>query len=60
MPQTSYQVAITDRELAEKINKEGSDVQGVKWININPDNGTIVVTHGDDYDEAAFKSIAGL
>ena len=60
MPQTSYQVAITDREVAEKINKEGSDVQGVKWININPDNGTIVVTHGDDYDEAAFKSIAGL
>ena len=60
MPQTSYQVAITDREVAEKINKEGSDVQGVKWININSDNGTIVVTHGDDYDEAAFKSIAGL
>lgn len=60
MPQTSYQATISDRELADKITKEGSDVQGVKWININPDNGTIVVTHSEDYDEAAFKSIAGL
>ncbi|MEN9494365.1 MAG: hypothetical protein RJA89_607, partial [Pseudomonadota bacterium] len=26
---------------------------------INP-NGTIVVTHGDDFDEAAFKAAAGI
>ncbi|GAA0324453.1 hypothetical protein [Psychrobacter aestuarii] len=60
MPQTSYELTVTDNKTAEKITQEGGNVQGVKWININADKGTIVVTHGEDYDEAAFKSIAGL
>lgn len=60
MPQTSYETSINDKDTADKVVSDGGAVQGVKWININTEKGIIVVTHSDDYDEAAFKSIAGL
>lgn len=59
MPQTSYQTGISDKDTADQIISDGNNVQGVKWININTEKGLIVVTHSEDYDEAAFKSIAG-
>ena len=59
MPQTKYDVPIADEATADEIIKKTEDIKGVKFVNINP-NGTIVVTHGDDFDEAAFKAAAGI
>ena len=59
MPQTKYDLPIADQAAAEKKKKKTEDIKGVKLVNINP-NGTIVVTHGDDFDEAAFKTAVGI
>lgn len=59
MPQTKYDVPIADKAHADEIIKKTEDIKGVKLVNINP-NGTIVVTHGDDFDEAAFKTAVGI
>lgn len=60
MAQTSYQVSINDKENADKLVADTNNMTGVKWVNVNLDSGTVVVTHGEDYDEAAFKSAAGI
>lgn len=60
MPQTSYDAAVSDQAQADKIKSDTNDIAGVKWVNVNIEKGTIVVTHGDDYDEAAFKAAAGI
>lgn len=60
MPQTKYDVQISDKALAEEIIKKTEELKGVKFVNVNADNGSIVVTHGDDFDEAEFKAIIGL
>ena len=49
MPQTKYDVPIADKAHADEIIKKTEDIKGVKFVNVNP-NGTIVVTHGDDFD----------
>ena len=59
MPQTKYDVPIADKAHADEIIKKTEDIKGVKFVNINP-NGTMVVTHGDDFDEAAFKTAVGI
>lgn len=59
MPQTKYDVKISDKEKADEIVKNTENVQGVTWVNVNLDN-CIVVTHKDDFDEAAFKAAAGI
>ena len=46
-------------EMCIRDSKKTEDIKGVKFVNVNP-NGTIVVTHGDDFDEAAFKAAAGI
>ncbi|MBO1531024.1 hypothetical protein J3492_07320 [Psychrobacter sp. F1192] len=60
MPQTSYQAQVTSKDAADQLVADTESVQGVKWVNVNIDQGTIVVTHSEDYDEAAFKSAAGI
>lgn len=60
MPQTTYQAQVTSKDTADKLVADTENLQGVKWVNVNIDKGTIVVTHGEDYDEAAFKSAAGI
>lgn len=60
MPQTSYQISITDKDAADKLVADTDNVQGVKWVNVNVGQGTVVVTHSEDYDEAGFKTIAGI
>jgi hypothetical protein len=47
------------KPLRMKSLKKTEDIKGVKFVNINP-NGTVVVTHGDDFDESAFKAAAGI
>lgn len=59
MSQTKYDAPIADKAHADEIIKKTEDIKGVKFVNVNP-NGTIVVTHGDDFDEAAFKAAAGI
>lgn len=59
MPQTKYDVKISDKEKADEIVKKTESVQGVKFVNVNLDS-SIVVTHSEDYDEAAFKAAAGI
>ncbi|WP_367111119.1 hypothetical protein [uncultured Psychrobacter sp.] len=60
MPQTSYKTSIANKDAADKLVADTNNISGVKWVNVNIEQGTIVVTHSEDYDEAAFKSTAGL
>lgn len=60
MPQTKYDIAIDNKEEAEQFVQKTSSVQGVKWVNVNIEHGSIVVTHDDSYDEAAFKAAGGI
>ncbi len=59
MAQTKYDVKISDKAQADEIVKKVEALQGVKFVNVNID-ASIVVTHGDDYDEAGFKAIVGI
>ena len=60
MTQTLYQSTIADRESADKLVADTIDITGVRWVDVNITHGSIMVTHDDDYDEATFKSIAGV
>lgn len=58
MPQTKYDISVTDKDTAEKLVADTNQITGVKWVNVNIEQGTVVVTHGDDYDEDGFKAAA--
>lgn len=60
MPQSQFNVAIADQAAADALVAKTETVAGVKFVNVNVDKGTVVVTHGDDFDEAAFKAAAGI
>lgn len=60
MPQTKYDVNVGDKAAADELVKKTENVKGVKFVNVGADGNGIVVTHGDDYDEAAFKAAAGI
>lgn len=60
MPQSCYDVIITDKDTAKDLVTKASTVAGVKWVNVNIDNGTVVVTHSHAYNEAAFKAAVGI
>lgn len=60
MPQSQFDVKVADQAAADQIVANTESVAGLKFVNINVDAGTIVVTHGDDFDEAAFKAAAGI
>lgn len=60
MPQSQFNVKVADQATADQIVAKTESVAGVKFVNVNVDAGTIVVTHGDDFDEAAFKAAAGI
>lgn len=60
MPQTKYDVPVGDKAAADELVKKTENVQGVKFVNVGADGNGIVVTHGDDFDEAAFKAAAGI
>ncbi len=52
MPQTQMKASGMTAANSDQIKSAGMSVAGVKWVNINAD--TIVVTHGDDFDNNAF------
>lgn len=60
MAQTQIQTKIADQAAADNIVKKGETVDGVLFVNVNLDAGTVVVTHGADFDEAAFKAAVGI
>lgn len=60
MAQIKYDHKVADKAAAEEFVKKTETVKGVKFVNVNIDNGSVVVTHSDDYDEAAFKAAAGI
>lgn len=61
MPQTKYEnVKVADKAAADDLAKKIEGVAGVKFVNVNHETGIVVVTHGDDYDEASAKSLAGI
>lgn len=60
MPQTQYQASIADQAAADAIVAKGEGVAGVLFVNVNQETGTVVVTHGADFDEGAFKAATGI
>ena len=57
MPQTKLQVTgMQDKSDAKKLIEIGETVANVKLINANFETGVVVVTHGDGFDEVAFKA----
>lgn len=60
MPQSQFNVTVADQAAADALVSKTENVAGVKFVNVNVEKGTVVVTHGDDFDEAAFKAAAGI
>ncbi|MCP2039967.1 copper chaperone CopZ [Neisseria sp. HSC-16F19] len=56
MPQTLVNVGgISAKPDAEKIMAAGEALDGVRLVNVNVDDGRVVVTHAADFDIEAFK-----
>lgn len=60
MPQSQFNTTVADQAAADAIVAKTENLAGVKFVNVNIEKGTIVVTHGDDFDEGAFKAAAGI
>ncbi|AWY21558.1 hypothetical protein [Moraxella bovis] len=60
MPQSQFNLTVADQAAADALVAKTETIAGVKFVNVNIDKGTVVVTHGDDFDEAAFKAAAGI
>lgn len=58
MPQTLINISnIADKAAAEKIVAAGEALDKVKFVNVNIDDGRIVITHDADFDIAAFNTV---
>lgn len=60
MPQTKYDIVVGDKAAADAFVAKTENVKGVKFVNVGVDGTGVVVTHSEDYDEAAFKAAAGI
>lgn len=60
MPQSQFNVTVADQAAADALVAKTEAVAGVKFVNVNVSSGTVVVTHGEDFDEVAFKVAAGI
>ncbi|MDO4433228.1 MAG: hypothetical protein Q4B82_01440 [Alysiella sp.] len=47
---------MTGKADGDRLVDQTSNVPGVKFVNANHDDGYVIVTHGDGFDEAAFKA----
>ncbi len=57
MPQSKIAVSgMKSKQDGDRLVEETSSVAGVKFVNANHEEGYVVVTHGDNFDEAAFKT----
>ncbi len=60
MAQSQFQASVADQAAADAIVSKGEAVAGVLFVNVNVGTGVVVVTHGDGFDEAAFKAATGI
>lgn len=60
MSQSQFNLTVADQAAADALVAKTENIAGVKFVNINVEKGTVVVTHSDDFDEAAFKAAAGI
>lgn len=60
MPQTQYDIPVGDKEAADAFVAKTENIKGVKFVNVGASGHGVVVTHSEDYDEAAFKAAAGI
>lgn len=57
MAQTKITVSgLSSKADGDKLVEQTSSVVGVRFVNANHEQGYVVVTHGDDFDENAFKA----
>nr|UOP04106.1 hypothetical protein LVJ77_06420 [Conchiformibius kuhniae] len=47
---------LKDKGDADKLVSQTEQVAGVRWVNANWEQGYVVVTHSDAFDETAFKA----
>ena len=47
---------LSNKADADKITENTASVVGVKFVNVNYEQGFAMVTHGDDLDAEAFKA----
>ena len=48
MSQTLYHIDISDKQSAEKLVVDTINITGVRWVNVNCTERTVVVTHDDN------------
>ena len=57
MAQSKIDVSgMTSKQDGDRLVEATSNVAGVKFVNANHEGGYVVVTHGDDFDAAAYKA----
>ncbi|MCG7656967.1 hypothetical protein [Wielerella bovis] len=57
MAQSKIMVSgMNSKQDGDKVAEQTSNIAGVKFVNANHEQGFVIVTHGDDFDEAAFKA----
>lgn len=57
MAQSKINVSgMTSKTDGDKLAEQTSSVAGVRFVNANHEQGYVVVTHTDDFDENAFKA----
>lgn len=47
---------LTSKADGDKLVEQTSSVAGVKFVNANHEQGFVIVTHDDSFDEGAFKA----
>ena len=47
---------LSNKADADNITENTASVVGVKFVNVNYEQGFAMVTHGDDFDAEAFKA----
>lgn len=57
MAQTKITITgLNNKTDGDKLAEQTSGVAGVKFVNVNHDDGYAVVTHGDEFSVDAFKA----
>ncbi|MDO5686319.1 MAG: heavy metal-associated domain-containing protein [Neisseria sp.] len=59
MAQLQVQVSgVSSKENADQLKAAGEALPGVKLVNVNFEDGRVVITHGDGFDVESFKKAA--
>ncbi|RRD89926.1 hypothetical protein [Conchiformibius steedae] len=47
---------LKDKGDADKLVAQTEHVAGIRWVNVNVEEGYVVITHSDAFDEVLFKA----